>query len=105
MSAPQVAGTARHRKVGRRVAKAAGAAGLPVYAPFFGPARRGAVGNAVTRNRVRRRLRAAVREERSGLQAGWGYLVRASAGAQAATYGELRDAVRVNLTADSDKTP
>jgi len=52
------------------------------------------VGDAVTRNRVRRRLRAAVREHRPGLQAGHAYLVRAAPTAAEASYAELSDALR-----------
>jgi ribonuclease P protein component len=57
------------------------------------------VGNAVVRNRVRRRLRSAVAEHAQTLRPGWGYLVRASASAADATYSELNDAVRLTLHA------
>jgi ribonuclease P protein component len=57
------------------------------------------VGNAVVRNRVRRRLRAAVAEHAETLSPGWGYLVRASASAAEATYSELNDALRAALSA------
>jgi ribonuclease P protein component len=59
------------------------------------------VGNAVVRNRVRRRLRAAVREQCDLLQPGWGYLVTAAPAAAAATYRELSDALHVILGAHS----
>jgi ribonuclease P protein component len=60
------------------------------------------VGNAVIRNRVKRRLRAAARENQSLLQPGWGYLVRAAPPAASATYRELADALRATLVAHSD---
>ena len=60
------------------------------------------VGGAVARNRVRRRLRAAVLEQRAELRAGWGYLVRAQAPAVHATYGELSTALGAALRAHSD---
>ena len=47
------------------------------------------VGNAVTRNRVRRRLRAAVREHASALEPGAAYLVRATPGAEDVPYAQL----------------
>ena len=47
------------------------------------------IGGAVVRNRVRRRLRAAVREQHELLRPGWGYLVRPNVGAASATYREL----------------
>jgi ribonuclease P protein component len=47
------------------------------------------VGSAVVRNRVRRQLRAAVREQRDLLRPGWGYLVRPAPTAARATYREL----------------
>jgi ribonuclease P protein component len=59
------------------------------------------VGNAVVRNRVRRRLRAAVREQYELLQPGWGYLVSAAPAAATATYRELSDALRAVLRAHS----
>jgi ribonuclease P protein component len=51
------------------------------------------VGNAVTRNRVRRRLRAALAAQaRVGLPAGW-YLVGATPGSARASFAELETAV------------
>lgn len=47
------------------------------------------LGPAVVRNRVRRRLRAAVVAHRDGLQPGHGYLVRARPGAAERSYAEL----------------
>lgn len=62
------------------------------------------VGNAVVRNRVRRRLRAALREHADYLQPGAAYLVRATPGAAdddyAATSRALR-AILVGLDGDS----
>jgi ribonuclease P protein component len=58
------------------------------------------VGNAVARNRVRRRLRAVVREERTSLRAGWAYLFRAHPDAVKATYADLVAAVRDCLDCD-----
>jgi ribonuclease P protein component len=51
------------------------------------------VGPAVVRNRVRRRLRAAVLEHRDRVEPGRGYLLRARPGAAADSYGELTAAV------------
>ena len=47
------------------------------------------VGNAVTRNRVRRQLRAALHEHSGSLQPGRGYLVRATSGAAEAPFSDL----------------
>jgi ribonuclease P protein component len=60
------------------------------------------VGDAVTRNRVRRQLRGAVREHRRNLQPGTGYLVRAAPGAAQATYADLSSTLCEILTAFSD---
>jgi len=57
------------------------------------------VGGAVVRNRVRRQLRAAVREQRHLLRPGWGYLVRPTAAAADATYRELSSDLRSTLRA------
>ena len=59
------------------------------------------VGNAVVRNRVRRRLRAAVREHATLLRPGWAYLVHAGPASVAATYGELSEALCTTLQAHS----
>jgi ribonuclease P protein component len=61
------------------------------------------VGNAVVRNRVRRRLRAAVAAHAATLTPGWGYLVRASSAAADATFSELDDAVRVTFRAHREE--
>jgi ribonuclease P protein component len=55
------------------------------------------VGTAVTRNRVRRRLRAAVHAEADALRADHVYLVRALPGAEHVGYDEVRRAVRALL--------
>ncbi len=57
------------------------------------------VGPAVTRNRVRRRLRAAVERHRSQLKPGCAYLLGASPAAAAATFDELDTAVSELLSA------
>jgi ribonuclease P protein component len=57
------------------------------------------VGNAVQRNRVRRRLRAATREHAALLRPGWGYLVRATPAAARVTYRELETALVTTLRA------
>jgi len=59
------------------------------------------VGNAVVRNRVKRRLRAAAREHDAFLRPGWGYLVRATPPASSASYRELADALGMALQAHS----
>lgn len=51
------------------------------------------VGGAVVRNRVRRRLRAAVARHRSELQPGAAYLVAAGPAAATASFAELDTAV------------
>jgi ribonuclease P protein component len=65
---------------------AAGGSPLPARAGFVVSK---AVGNAVVRNRVRRRLRHLVRERMSVLPAGSLVVVRALPGADSATYGQL----------------
>jgi ribonuclease P protein component len=60
------------------------------------------VGGAVTRNRVRRRLRAAVREHAPQLVPGTAYLVRAAPDAAGSTYTELSNALRAILADFSD---
>jgi ribonuclease P protein component len=57
------------------------------------------VGSAVTRNRVRRRLRAAVERHRAGLQPGCAYLLGAAPAAAGASFDELEAAVAELLTA------
>jgi ribonuclease P protein component len=57
------------------------------------------VGNAVTRNRVRRRLRTAVARHESLLRPGYAYLVGVSPAAAGAPYGELEVRLRECLEA------
>jgi ribonuclease P protein component len=62
-----------------------------------------AVGGAVQRNRVRRRLRELVRERYEELETGWDLLLIARPDAARATYPELREALgsllrRSNIT-------
>jgi ribonuclease P protein component len=56
-----------------------------------------AVGPAVARNRVRRRLRAAMQELRDLLAAGCSYLVTARPGAEVTAYRDLVTALRTCL--------
>jgi ribonuclease P protein component len=63
------------------------------------------VGDAVTRNRVRRQLRAALRENASRLESGAGYLVRATPRAAATSYTDLSDTLRAILTDLSPRKP
>jgi ribonuclease P protein component len=51
------------------------------------------VGNAVTRNRVRRRLRAAVQDHAGLLDPGCAYLIGAGPGARDASYAELQSSL------------
>jgi ribonuclease P protein component len=60
------------------------------------------VGNAVVRNRARRRLRAAVREHADMLEPGRGYLVRVLSEPKTQSYRELSDTLRRVLTPESD---
>ena len=53
-----------------------------------------ALGGSVQRNRVRRRLRARVRERLEAMGSGWDLLLIARSGAAAASHGELREALR-----------
>jgi len=62
------------------------------------------VGNAVARNQVRRRLRAAACEERANLRPGWAYLVRVLPSARTATYRELSSALSSALRAHATDT-
>lgn len=55
------------------------------------------VGNAVTRNRVRRRLREAVRAEAARLAAGHAYLVGARSNIRSCSEREIQLAVRAIL--------
>jgi ribonuclease P protein component len=55
------------------------------------------VGNAVVRNRLRRRLRALSREHAAEFAAGHTYLIGATPAAPNATYGELDEAISALL--------
>ena len=57
------------------------------------------VGNAVTRNRVRRRLRTALLADRAAVRSDSAYLVGATPAAAAASFAELRDALAACLRA------
>lgn len=56
-----------------------------------------AVGNAVQRNRVKRRLRASMSELLASLPTGAAVVVRAKEGATEATFAQLRDEVGAHL--------
>ena len=73
--------------------------GTPTEPPRVAYATGRTIGSAVVRNRVRRRLRAAVREHRALLRDGSGYLIRAAAPSADATYTELSDALSTALHA------
>ena len=63
------------------------------------------VGNAVTRNQVRRRLRSAMRENAPVLRGGAGYLVRATPSAATTPYTELSSTLRAILAGLAGDTP
>lgn len=65
-------------------------AGLP---PRVGFVVSKAVGNAVVRNRTKRRLRAAVASRLDGIPTGVDVVVRAQPAAASATFGELSEAL------------
>jgi ribonuclease P protein component len=66
---------------------------VPGPGPQVGFAVSRRVGNAVTRNRVRRRLRAAMHDEREFVRADSAYLVGATPAAAGASFAALRRAV------------
>lgn len=66
-------------------------AGLP---PRVGFVVSKAVGNAVVRNRTKRRLRAAIASELTGIPAGVDVVVRAQPAAASATFSELSEALK-----------
>ena len=70
-----------------------GASRFPSPGPQVGFAVSRHVGNAVTRNRVRRRLRAALREDGVVVRADSAYLVGATPAAAEASFAELRRAL------------
>ena len=61
------------------------------------------VGNAVVRNRIRRRLRAATQAHRAELQPGGAYLFGAAPSAYSAPYAEI-DAAMGQLLAAADRS-
>lgn len=63
------------------------------------------VGDAVARNRVRRRLRAALQEHAAQLEPGSAYLVRARPGAERSSYAELASTLRAILGELSSRKP
>jgi ribonuclease P protein component len=63
------------------------------------------VGNAVVRNRVRRRLRAATRMYAATLEPGKAYLVSARPAASTTRYGELASALNDALRALREDRP
>ena len=63
------------------------------------------VGGAVARNRLRRRLRAVVRDEAVALDAGRAYLIGAAPAALRAPYRELRTTFRAILRDLDPKLP
>jgi ribonuclease P protein component len=62
-----------------------------------------AVGNAVVRNRTKRRLRASVATRLSDIPAGLDLVVRANPAAADATYGELDSALERQLARVSEQ--
>ena len=62
------------------------------------------VGSSVARNRLRRRLRAAVASHRPQLEPGYAYLLGASPAAATASYEQLHAAVGELLAASADAT-
>ena len=72
--------------------------GAPTEPPRVAFAVGRSVGNAVRRNRVRRRVAAAVREHRALLAPGCGYLFRPLPSAGEATFRDLSESVRTLLS-------
>jgi ribonuclease P protein component len=75
---------------------------LPVRAGFVVPK---TVGNAVVRNKVRRRLRHLVRERLAALPAGATVVVRALPGAAGRSFPELADDLDAALVAARKRRP
>jgi ribonuclease P protein component len=75
-------------------------AGLP---PRVGFVVSKAVGNAVVRNRTKRRLRASVATKLSGIPVGLDLVVRANPAAARATYDELDSALERQLARVSEQ--
>ncbi len=83
----------RRRRAGNLEVRTA-VLGSPAEPPRAAFAVGRSVGNAVTRNRVRRQLRAALREQSQSLQSGTGYLVRATPGAASEPFSALSATLR-----------
>ena len=90
----------RRRRAGNLEVRTA-VLGLPSEPPRCAFAVGRSVGNAVTRNRVRRRLRAALRDNAAALMPGSGYLLRALPAAADDDYSTLCDTLRAILPAIS----
>ena len=67
----------------------------------FGFAVSKGIGNAVTRNRVRRRMREVVRLQRGSIEGGWDAVFIARPSIRQATYAEIESAIE-NLVARAD---
>jgi len=95
-------GRSRRGPVSVDFSRVAGTRGLPLVGYAIGRRH----GNAVARNRLRRRLRAAVRDAGPGLDAG-AYLVRAKPGADELDFESLCRAVSeaARSAADRARTP
>jgi ribonuclease P protein component len=99
----RVRGHAAFRDLARAPARRQGALGArllpgdPQQPPSVAYAVPRAVGGAVQRNRLRRRLRAAVRELESELVPGGAYLLSAGPAAMTASTTELRETLRTVL--------
>jgi ribonuclease P protein component len=89
----------RHGALGARLLP-----GDPAQPPSVAYAVPRAVGGAVERNRLRRRLRAMVRELESELVPGGVYLLSAGPAAMTTTPAELRDTLRVVLRAARERS-
>jgi ribonuclease P protein component len=106
----RVRGHATFRDLARAPARRHGAfgarllSGRPDQPPSVAYAVPRAVGGAVERNRLRRRLRAAVRELESELVPGGVYLLSAGPGAMKTDPDELRDTLRAVLRAARERS-
>jgi ribonuclease P protein component len=89
----------RHGALGARLLR-----GDPEQPPSVAFAVPRAVGGAVQRNRLRRRLRATVRELESELVPGGAYLLSAGPAAMSTTSSELRDSLRTALRAARERS-
>jgi len=94
----------RRRRSGNLEVRTA-AVGVPPEPPRVAFSVGRVVGDAVTRNRVRRRLRAALRDHVAHLEPGRAYLVRARPGAEHSSYDELVSTLRAILVELSPRKP